>query len=525
MNLQVPSNASPLPSAVVPAASCGQGARSPEAALLSPGRLPALVAAIAVFGLVQALMLPMNSDVAWLLYAGGQVLDGARLGVDVVEVNPPLIVYLNAAVEGISRLAGVSSLIGLPLCVVALVGVSLAMCHRLRDALPPALGQVAILVLAYMLMVYTGPMIGQREHLLVILILPYAYAAAIVARGGRISLGMAIASGVMAAVGFALKPFFVLALVGVELYLVRRRGGRILLRPQAVAMAIVLALYAAALVVFTPEYFTFVWRWYAIYRAYQPYQGVLRAGTWRLGVLAAAVLGAHVLLRGRASEWARIMIVLALMLTLGVYLQGKGFLYHWYPAIAITAVLLALAVTAAFLRWWPRRWVLRPEFALALAVPLACLDSNLSWSGGQYRDLGAYDIVRKYAKDDAIGVLSTYVYTVFPMVNETGVRWASRYSSLWQIPGFYQAQGWTHYRTPEEMSELERALVDSVAADLERTRPAILFVDKSPPTPAMEGFDYQAYLAASPRFARILEDYRFLVNTANYRVLERKRTR
>ena len=36
-------------------------------------------------------------DIAFLLDAGGRVLDGARLYVDVVEINPPLVIVLNAA--------------------------------------------------------------------------------------------------------------------------------------------------------------------------------------------------------------------------------------------------------------------------------------------------------------------------------------------------------------------------------------------------------------------------------------------
>jgi hypothetical protein len=36
-----------------------------------------------------------RSDIAFLLYAAGRVLDGARLYLDVVEINPPLIIALN----------------------------------------------------------------------------------------------------------------------------------------------------------------------------------------------------------------------------------------------------------------------------------------------------------------------------------------------------------------------------------------------------------------------------------------------
>jgi hypothetical protein len=219
------------------------------------------------------------------------------------------------------------------------------------------------------------------------------------------------------------------------------------------------------------------------------------------------------------------MGLLALMLTLGVYLQGKGFLYHWYPPIVIAVALLALSGAELLLRWWPDRWFLRPEILLAVIVPLACVNSHLYWSSEQGREADLEKLVRTHAQGDAIGVLSTFVNGVFPMVNETGVGWASRYSSLWQIPGFY-GEGWTPgcYRTIEVMPEEERAFVESVAADLERSRPALLLVDQLPPTPAMKGFDYLAYFAKSPRFARLLDDYLPLVKVGTYRAFQRKDT-
>ena len=37
---------------------------------------------------------PLNTDSGWLLVAARRLLDGDRLYVDIIEVNPPLIVWL-----------------------------------------------------------------------------------------------------------------------------------------------------------------------------------------------------------------------------------------------------------------------------------------------------------------------------------------------------------------------------------------------------------------------------------------------
>ena len=46
-----------------------------------------------------------RSDTAFLLYAAERVLDGARLYVDVVEINPPLIIALNLPAVLLARAA------------------------------------------------------------------------------------------------------------------------------------------------------------------------------------------------------------------------------------------------------------------------------------------------------------------------------------------------------------------------------------------------------------------------------------
>ena len=53
---------------------------------------------LSVLGIVLFVMLrtPLKDDVAWLLYVARRWLAGRELYVDVVEVNPPLIVWISA---------------------------------------------------------------------------------------------------------------------------------------------------------------------------------------------------------------------------------------------------------------------------------------------------------------------------------------------------------------------------------------------------------------------------------------------
>jgi hypothetical protein len=51
-----------------------------------------LIALVFVAAIWLRLVLPLNTDVAWLLTVGERVLDGQRLYRDIIEINPPMAV-------------------------------------------------------------------------------------------------------------------------------------------------------------------------------------------------------------------------------------------------------------------------------------------------------------------------------------------------------------------------------------------------------------------------------------------------
>ena len=109
-----------------------------------------MLAAIFAASAIAELRSIPRADVAFLLFATGRVLDGARLYVDVVEINPPLIVALNMPVVLAARALALPPVLVYQLAVFALLGLTLATSSRLfRRLLPddPELGRGLIVVL------------------------------------------------------------------------------------------------------------------------------------------------------------------------------------------------------------------------------------------------------------------------------------------------------------------------------------------------------------------------------------------
>jgi hypothetical protein len=484
----------------------------------------------------------LNHDVAWLLHAAGRVLAGDTLYVDVVETNPPLIVWLNFAPIFFARAAGISEILAFRLLMLLVVACSLMLSGwTLRRILPdrPA-GRRLILALSFFLLLpLTGYDFGEREHLLLALVWPYLLMASGRAMGRPIVGGMPWIAGGLAGVGIALKPHYVLLWVAVEGYLAwARRGWRAWLRPEAPAIAAVGMAYAIAVVAITPDYLGLV-RWArSVYAFSGPVTfSSMMAETAALVSLVAWLGFAFVRPRGKYRASCEVALVANISLLSIAIVQYKGYHYHFYPPLASAMLLLGLLFIESRGLGAPRSkiaGVLCGGLAAALAIQAAVdqvVESRL-WKGHPDRSEMPLGRMARLAKDHAKGgsifTFSAAVVDSFPLVTYSGVGWASRHPCLWFLPGlyseYYGASRTLKYHPMEAMSDTERFLFNTVVDDLLKDRPALLFVDEAEHKVAFpwQRFDYLEYFSRDPRFAAFLRQYEPLTKVDVFRIYRRK---
>ena len=71
-----------------------------------------LTSLICLTGLWKVVGQPISADVAWFLHVAQRVLDGARLYVDVIEINPPLVAWLSMPAVIVEKVSGLSQTTG-----------------------------------------------------------------------------------------------------------------------------------------------------------------------------------------------------------------------------------------------------------------------------------------------------------------------------------------------------------------------------------------------------------------------------
>ena len=482
---------------------------------------------LAAIGLVPQFLSRSLPDIAFLLYTAGKLLDGGRLYVDVLEVNPPLIVWLNVPVVLISRLAGMSDLLVYRIAVTGLLAASVAGCGWVLGRSPEgeSIRARRILLLSIVVALFILPRLdwGEREHLTLALTLPYVLLAAVRLDGGRVPALPAAGIGLAAAVGIAIKPHFVLVWAVREGLTAMRTRSRLTL--EGLVILIGGAAYAGAAALFVPEYFSLV---RSLGGAYHVYLHNSLPVTALLGDGAAMALGALLL---AAALWRRTAGNLRIMLLgttaafyLAAVLQLKGWRYHFYPALALGWLLVA--VLAMRVRT-PARTCMEGAFAaivratagtVAVAAVLGCLLQAARPLDPRYDadpSIGLLlPVVSEYARGRDLIVLSPNMASGFPLTSYAGARWPQRLSNAWPLVAAYDSAlrdtAKFRYRPPNGMTELERFTLRTVTDDLlAADAPVMLVLRRGPDAPGwgMRRLELLEFFSRDARFARLLSGY------------------
>jgi hypothetical protein len=506
------------------------GRRWPDWSWLVAG----LSAALLVLALIAELRRPINPDAAWLLYSAGRLLRGEHLYSDILEINPPLIIWLNLPVAWLSQATGVSDGSVFRGAVLLLIAASCAAWVALLARLPGGLDaphrRVQLAAVAFVLLPLVDGMFGQREHLLMALAFPLVALTALRIAGSEVARPVGFLVGLAAGLGFGLKPHYGAAwllLVGYRWWAGSRSARRVL--PEDLAVLLVGILYPALVVLLTPDYFPFVAHVARDYMSYgaQPLWIILVQDSPALWFYLAIVAWLILDRSAPRSPVTGSLAALGLGTLVAIAAQHKGWSYHYLP---LTGCALLLAVGTM----WPlepvpaesqsfpaARWSIRWLYGASLALFVGAMGSQVIQRAfgplepREQRQIAMRRSLEQQTGAHSILVLSSSLRDGFPLVNDSRLRWNGGYPNVWVPLVYYRSNkgpsSQIHLRSPDAMSAGERAAFDRVVQDVVDGRPDILVVE-SPELNArrMEfpgGFDFLRYFSQDPRCAAALAQY------------------
>jgi hypothetical protein len=446
---------------------------------------------VGALGLLQQAWSSLNCDVSWLITTAERVIDGATLYRDIEEVNPPASVLLYMPFVALARGFALPVEAVTVATVAALAGFSILQAGRLLNSPAAARGKLAA-ASAFVLLVLPADLFAQREHIALIAALPML--ALLVARTEGRTVGHVDSwtAGLGAGIMVAIKPHLLLVLIPVAaLAVLRQRSIARALGAEWVALALLCVGYAAVVWLKFPRYFDHMLPLLRL--VYLPgrdsWQHLL-TGTMVLIPAAAAALTVW-LARGRVTAATAAALLAAGGSAVAGLVQGKGYLNHGYPAIAMSLLGVALELS--------RPGIAR-RFGALCAVLLALVSTY-----------GYARVPEPYALRDAVLRLGpphprligvSYDFGLgHPLTRWVAGRWVGRRGSLW-VTGNARQQLEDRTIVAAQRAAFEKAeAADAamLAADIVRGQPDIVLVDAEPG---------DAWIAAHPIVARAMTPYR-----------------
>jgi putative flippase GtrA len=400
---------------------------------------------IAILAIIAAatpllLQLPLTHDVSWQFWIARQMSQGVPLYERIMEINPPLWFWMALPLEVIATDVGVRADRLYILAITLLSLWSAWMAARLvfeNDPNRKFGAMAAILALCLIAPLYD---FGQREQLTILLTLPYCALMFKRVRGEIVSTPTILVVSGMAAVGLALKHYFVLVPILLEIwYFLNHRRPTKLFRPETLMLGFCAAIYVAAIAFYTPEFATRIIP--LVTSAYDGYERsfivqLLRPEcvVWICAVFTFLQLRTSV--ERRDQQIADALAIAGIAFVASYFLQQKGWQYHAIPA-TVSASLLILHLLSC------QRDMVKTMAAHPLALIGAILFIIVGVARGPYNSEWASDMPKYLAgakKGDSVMILTADPRRVFPFIDDSKLIWPSRHFAHWMIAAISKAE-------------------------------------------------------------------------------------
>lgn len=466
----------------------------------------------------------LNRDVAWIAMEATKMLEGGQFVHQFFSLNPPLIIYLTLPAAILTKYVGIGLISAMRSYLFLLSYLSLLASSRWLKTAPYK--SIFLVFLAFIYFILPVDAFGQREYFMLILSMPYLLSIAVSDQNHASSRPLRIATGIGAALGFLLKPYFIIIPLLLEsFYFYQHRDLKTLFRLESLSALMTAIVYFFAILSFASAYLKviapFVFHYYLGFA-----NDSLKTLLFNpIGILLIDSLFFSCFVIKKQRQ--RILLVFLLsnigMLS-GYLIAGQFWYYHAFPLLAYT--ILSIILGLYFLIQWlsknhPKRAVLS---YLIIFIQILILTAGARWLYQYARAIFKLQYDKQYVVNQLIHYLKTqknahsfYAFTTHPDISITvslyaSKKYASRFTDFWMLPKLSIDNSLSAKK--EKMR-----LRNFVTEDFKKNLPNIVFVDTTPMRNYFTSpFDYLKFFKRNKQFKSIWHHYQYQTSIKNYAI-------
>ena len=431
----------------------------------------------------------LSWDVASLLYDTKLFLNGGTYVTDFFETNPPMIFLIYSPAVILSQITGISMLVLMKVYVILLMSLSLFCCsillkRILREA-DDLLRYFILYILSFVFLLLPSLEFGQREHILLIFMMPYLLSAVLAAQGKTIHTGMAILIGCLAGLGFGLKPYFLPTLILVECYVIfAKRNIWSCFRIESGICASILCLFFVFIFVYHPNYIHVLLPLLNSFYFPAVQQSWLDIFTKPTVLYCLFILGCYIFIFKNENRYYRdltaILIVAMCGMMLAFIIPRTAWWYHMMPAMALSCLLMTIFIYQLFFEnqrqnyfsWTAILFSLLASYLIPLNIFIKSINDIIVLNRSLEKSPMVVYIRNAKSKNMSCLLYNTLCYSI---ATATQHEFVGRFPIFWWVTGLLkleEKQGIT-----DAIAKQKQYLINAVVEDFNRYRPGLIVVN------------------------------------------------
>ena len=477
------------------------------------------------------ILLRINGDLGWLFYITREWLAGKELYTQLIEVNPPMIIYLMAPAVWLANMTDFSAAGATKIYFSLFVLIpTIAHINLSRLVLPEKTRNVYIYAVIFITFVVPFYDFGQRDHLAIILLIPYLFV-----RYLKVSIQIKINSfklflyGVFAGIALCLKPYFIIIPFFSECFLLYQfRKEYRLVTIEPVTAVLFFCGFITSIFIFHPQYFSqIVPLALATYWTYgKP------ISSFGLPYYALMVMLIFIVARYLTSKKHRELVMYFNIILLASFLSfliQSHYSYQLLPfktilflnftlttclyvhdkaeikksMILISALACYLLVFSTGHIFYDQRGVIQKSMT---NIELPKL-SDIGYKGLDH----TAEMINNNFTGKNIYIFSTNVWPSAFITSYTRAIWSSSFGALWPIPAIAMARNDRGSLSEENVKKIDAVtnyVVNIINHDLTINDPAIIVIDVTePPSYFYDGFEFETFISQNKKMSDIFKQY------------------
>lgn len=466
--------------------------------------------------------LVLNCDLSWDLLAAKRLYHGGSYTNDFFDLNPPLIFYLLIPPTRMTDYFHIPISIAFHSYLLIISLFSLWLCNHLLQQLFRQKNLIVYSILAALASIYwilPSNDYGEREHFFILLIMPYIFCVACRLSKIEVRDSLAFFIGVLAALGFTLKPYFLLTPILLEAYfLIDTRRWFAWVKTETLIILSFIVLYIVFIYIYHRDYISTIIplaNHYYSSGMSDPWFDILTS-PWTLYCFFALGFFSFTCYQHHYKKVSMVLFLSLCSFLCAHFLQQKNWYYHIYPAISLSILLNILLFFDIFKKNNRVYFSTIMIGGLIFTIPLYIFQETFASGKIEKDSISSLDnYLNRIIKEKSVYLLSTSAKYFSPAF--IGGNYISKYLHLFWLPGIINQ---------DKQNPDENKMIQSVTEDILVKNPDFIIVDTTDYKMYLyeHSIDFVQYFSKNATFKKIWNNYHFLksITISHYNLKDAK---